>query len=73
MCIRDSAFRFNLLGVPILLVFGCSFLIRLDGVEPVSYTHLHPAFLADTEHSALCRMIGKLLGIHAQALGIIGI
>ena len=33
----------------------------------------HPAFLADTEHSALCRMIGNLFGIYAQALGVIGI
>ena len=33
----------------------------------------HPAFLADTEHSALCRMIGNLLCIHAQALGVIRI
>ena len=33
----------------------------------------HPAFLADTKHSALCRMIGNLFGIYAHALGVIGI
>jgi hypothetical protein len=29
--------------------------------------------IADTEHSALCRMIGNLFCIYAQALGVIGI
>ena len=33
----------------------------------------HPAFLADTKHSALCRMISNLFGIHAQAFGVIRI
>ena len=76
MCIRDS------LKPPFLICFWakktpsgiCSVNEPLPCLLYTSFLKsCHPAFLADTEHSALCCMIGNLLGIYAQALGVIGI